>query len=526
MALNDVIFNKQQGGLGRALPGSDYLSGMLFFSSTLPSGFTTTLNKKQVLSVADAENLGIVDTYIDETPARAIYTVSGTVTVGDTFAITVTEKAVVTPENVTGIKAVSLGTATVSTAATATGAATDIAAKINSGTYQHGYTATSALGVVTLIARPGCGIMLNPTVSTDPLAVVVTGTSTGVITQQFGTGSGGATAGLPSKLALWHYHISEYFRIQPQGNLWIGFYPDPSTYNFVELQDLQNYANGTMRQCFIYHVIGRTAAQVASDATAIQAVCTSLDALHMPLSVMYAPNIKTIADLTTLLNLSTLTANKVSINISQDGAGTGAYLYIITGASITTGGALLGAVSLAAVNEDIAWVAKFNMSNGVECDTPAFSNGLLASTLSSNLLTQLDSYRYIFLRTYVDIAGSYFNDSHTAIAQSSDYAYIENNRVIDKAIRVGRAALLPQLNSPIAFNADGTLTNNTIAYFRGLLIAASAPLIRAGEISAAGITIDPSQPALTTNSIYITFQIVPTGVARNIIVNIGYVKSL
>ena len=164
----------------------------------------------------------------------------------------------------------------------------------------------------------------------------------------------------------------------------------------------------------------------------------------------------------------------------------------------------------------------------MENDTIAFANGKLLSdpSITPNLLNQLDAYGYIFLRSYVDFTGSYFNDSHCAVPQSSDYAYIENNRTIDKAIRIGRAALLPYLNSPTKFNADGTLTDMTIAGFRGALMTASAAMIRAGEISQEGITIDPSQPALTTSSIYISFKIIPNGVARNIIVNIGYTTAI
>lgn len=523
MALNDVVFNKQQGGLGRGLPGSDYISGMMIFSDALPSGFTTTYNKKQIFAVTDAEALGITDDFSDETQALGVITISGTITAGDTLNITVTE-----PTKDGGTKTVDLGTGTAPTTPTATTYADAVVAAINALTYSHGYSATNVAGVIKPAARKGLGVALN---TGTPIAITGTGTSTYAITQQFGTGTGGATAGVASKLALWHYHISEYFRIQPQGNLWVGFYPVPGSYTFNELQDLQTYATNqgsSLRQVLIYHLAARSASQVRSDCTAIQAVCTTLETLHMPLSVMYAPNIKAISDLSTLLNLSTLSANKVSVNISQDGGGTGAELYMISGVSITTGGALLGAVSYAAVSEDIAWVQKFNISNGVECDTIAFSNGKLLTdpAITQNLLTQLDLYRYIFLRSYVDYTGSFFNDSHCAIAQSSDYAYIENNRTIDKAIRLGRAALLPFLNSPLSFNADGTLTNITIAAFRGALSTASGPMIRAGEISAQGITIDPKQKSLTTSSVYISFKIIPNGVARNIIVNIGYTTSL
>lgn len=516
MGLNDVVFNKQQGGLGRGLPGSDYISGKLFYSAVLPSGFTTSNNKQQVFAITDAEALGITNTYSDETAATALYLITTKGNTGDTIQAVITE-----PTSTGGTVAVNLGIYTVGVADTSIalqGAAW--AAVINAGTVTHGYSASFATATLTITARTGLGIALN---TGTPLAINLTGAFAGTPTQFAG--------GVYSKLAIWHYHISEYFRMQPQGNLWIGFYPVPGSYTFTELQDLQNYATNqgsSIRQTLIYHLAARTAANVLSDCTAIQAVNATLETLHMPMSVVYAPNIAAVSNLSTLLNLATLSANKVSVNISQDGAATGAQLFMTSGVSITNGGALLGAISLAAVSEDIAWVQKFNITDGVENDTIAFSNGKLLTdtSITPNLLTQLDLYRYIFLRSYVDYTGSFFNDSHCAIAQSSDYAYIENNRTIDKAIRLGRAALLPYLNSPLSFNADGTLTNITIAAFRGSLATSSAPMIRAGEISAQGITIDPKQKSLTTSAVYISFKIIPNGVARNIIVNIGYTTSL
>ena len=515
--MNNVKFNKQQGGLGRALAGSDYLSGKLFYTGTLPSGFTTSNNKKQIFAVSDAEALGIVNTYIDETAATATYLISTKGNTGDTATINITEPQI---PGVTTPVIVNLGTYTVGSSDSSIALQGSAwAAIINANTYATGYSASFTTATLTITARKGLGIALN------------TGTPAAVA---FNAGSAFAgtltnfTGGVYSQLALWHYHISEYFRLQPKGNLWIGFYPVPSTYNFVELQDLQQFAKGTLRQVLIYNIAARTAAQVASDCTAIQASEIVLEGLNMPLSVVYAPNVAAITNFSTLTNLGLLLANKSSVCIAQDGGALGALLFLTSGVSITTGGALLGAISLASVDEDIAWVQKFNISNGVECDTLALSNGKLLTdpAVTVNLLNQLDSYRYIFLTTLVDYPGSYFNDSHCAIALSSDYAYIENNRTIDKAIRVGRAALLPSLNSPMAFNADGTLTNATIATFRGELITASSAMIRAGEISAQGITINPAQPALTTSSVIIAFQIVPNGVARNIIVNIGYATSI
>jgi hypothetical protein len=201
-------------------------------------------------------------------------------------------------------------------------------------------------------------------------------------------------------------------------------------------------------------------------------------------------------------------------------------LALTSGQSITTIGATLGAVSLSTVSNDIAWVNKFNISNGTECDTIAFANGQLLTDIPQNLLNLLDDYRYIFLVKYVGIAGSYVNDSHCAIAVTSDYAYIENNRTIDKAIRGVYSSLLPNLNSPLVLNADGTLSEATVAYFESQSSVNLDQMIRDSELSAHDVIIDPTQNVLSTSNLTVTIKLVPIGVARQITVNIGFTLSI
>ena len=69
MALSDIIFEKQKGGLKVALPNEDHISGMLFFHDTLPSGFSDTERIKQIVDITAAEQLGIVADKSDETKA-------------------------------------------------------------------------------------------------------------------------------------------------------------------------------------------------------------------------------------------------------------------------------------------------------------------------------------------------------------------------------------------------------------------------------------------------------------------------
>lgn len=509
MALNDITFIKGQGGLGRPLPGEDFISGLLFYSASLPSGFTSSNRIKQVFSLADAENLGIVGTYTDETKATGVVTITAVGADGDTISVSVTEPA---PGGLTNV--VSLGSFTkTSTETTVTLLAAALVLAINTNTVNTGYTATNLAGVITITARPGVGVSLN---TGTPLAVAVSGTLAATVTTQFNGGVG-------SKLAVMHYHVSEYFRIQPQGNLFIGIYAVPTPYTFSEITLMQTFAKGKIRQIGVYK---DSAAYATADLTAIDTVCKSLDALHMPLSALYGADMVSVTNLATLTDLGVLTANKVTSIIAQDGAAAGATLFLSYGKSITALGAALGAVSLASVEESIAWVLKFNMSNGTELDTIAFANGQLYSAISTNLISQLNAYRHVFLRMFVGRSGSYWNDNHTAIAYSSDYAYINDNRVIDKAIREVYASTLPSLNGTLDLNANGTLADTQAAAIEVDANVGLDSMLNNDEISDYSTVIDQTTSVQTTSKVFITISIIGKGVGRNYEIKIGYATSI
>ncbi len=505
MALNDVSFVLGQGGLGRALDGQDHISAMVFYTGTLPSGFSSSDRIKKIFSVEDAENLGILDDYSDETAATATYTVTGVGADGDTIELTVAE-----PRG-----SVSLGVFTKTAAeSTVTLLAAAYVALINAGTLTHGYTATNLAGVITIVARPGLGIFLN---TGTPLAATIVGTIAGTVAQF------GVIAGVASLQATYHYHISEYFRMQPQGVLYLAFYAVPSTYDFTDVTTVQQYANGEIRQAMVF-CDGTT--YTSGKVQAAQAICTALAAVHMPLSSLLVTFNYAAATLSALANLAGLNSKNVSVIIGQDGDALGYELYKASGKSITNIGAVLGAVSLAKVSEDIAWVAKFNISDGTENNVPAFANGVLFSACSTSLLNTLDSYRYIFGIRKVGYEGTILNDSHTCILENSDYAYIENNRTIDKAIRLLYISYLPDLNSPLVLNANGTLKDTTVAYFQNTGDSSLNQMERDEEISAKSITVDPAQNVLSTSKLIIVAKLVPIGVARNIEVRIGYTVSI
>ena len=75
------------------------------------------------------------------------------------------------------------------------------------------------------------------------------------------------------------------------------------------------------------------------------------------------------------------------------------------------------------------------MSDGVELDTVAFSNGVTYESTPTSQLNTLTDYGYCFLRKLVGFTGSYNNQPNTSTTFTNDYRYIYNNRTIDKAVR-------------------------------------------------------------------------------------------
>lgn len=506
MALNDITFNLGQGGLGRALPGEDHISGMVFYTGSLPSGFSSGDRVKMVGSVEEAENLGILNDYSDATAASGSVQITTAGTTGDTINIKITQWD----------KTVNLGTYTkISGDNTATKVGDAIALIINNNTRDHGYTASNNAGTVTITAPKYLGVSLNTGTN---ITTTIVGSTMAATTTQF-------SSGVASKLAIYHYHISEFFRVHPQGVLWLGFFAVPSPYDFTELTTMQSTALGKIRQFGVYK--DSASAFSTSDLTAIQTVIDANDAVHKPISaVIYAADISGTASVASLTALDSLSAKKVSAVIGQDGGGKGYALWKATAKSITCMGTTLGAVSKATVSQDIAWKGKFNMNSGTEYDTLAFSNGQMYTAISDSTLSTLNTYRYIFLLKNVGSSGSYFNDSHTAVVASSDYAYIENNRTIDKAIRGLYSSLLPEIAAPIQLNADGTLADVTIAHLDSVAKPSLDQMVRDGDLSAYAITINPAQDVLSTSKITIAVKLLPKGVSRQIEVNIGFTTSI
>lgn len=326
-----------------------------------------------------------------------------------------------------------------------------------------------------------------------------------------------------------HYHISEYFRVNPIGELWVGIYAVPGgSYTFTEISSMVIAASGEIRQLAVY---AGALTYATSQVTTIQSVIDGIDGdAYKQFSVLYAANMEAIVAVSgwaSVGDLRALSARKVTVVAAQDGGGTGAALYVSQSQSITAIGAALGAISRAAVQQSIGNPASFNVSDGIELEIPALANGDLVTALTNTALGGIKDDGYLVLRKYVpDITGTYFERAPTAVASTNDFAWLETNRTVDKAIRLIRSVLIPQLNATLYLDDNGKLSADTVGYFQDLGQDQIDFMIADGEISNGACLVDPDQDVLSTSTLTVTLQIIPVGIAETIEVNIGLVTSL
>ena len=314
-----------------------------------------------------------------------------------------------------------------------------------------------------------------------------------------------------------HYHITEFFRMNPEGVLYVMVKTD--TLAATDIATLQTFAGGNIRQVGVFNTTMLAIADV-------QAACTALEEAHRPLSVVLTYNGGSVADLSTLKSSTAALAADGMCNVSLlIGCDADTALQAALGDFAFYGciGACIGAISKAHVHESIAWVGNFPLG----LKTPALFTGNLIRNIATSDLEALNGNRCIFPVIHAGDADNYFNDSHTLDVDSSDYAYIENVRTIDKACRGIRGKLLPWLNSPLRVDpSNGQLESGMVSFLETTAGEALEEMEKAGEISGYKVEIDPAQNVLATSALEIVIKKVPVGVMRKVTVKIGYTTSL
>lgn len=190
-------------------------------------------------------------------------------------------------------------------------------------------------------------------------------------------------------------------------------------------------------------------------------------------------------------------------------------------------GDFLGMLSKAAVSQNPAEVIDaFNLTSAAKgyFINPGLSSNALITTYNKASLDTLHDKGYIFASNPGGISGCWFNDSHTCTSIASDYAYLENNRTINKAMELVRTALLPYLNARLRVDENtGYLQDADRLGLEETAKNALEGMLTDGDISG-GIDcfIEPEQNLLSSSTLAIKVTFIPVAIGRQIEVSIGF----
>jgi hypothetical protein len=190
----------------------------------------------------------------------------------------------------------------------------------------------------------------------------------------------------------------------------------------------------------------------------------------------------------------------------------------------------VGMISKAAVSQNAGeLIADFNLTDEAQGFflIGGLSSGNPVSNFSETALDLLNEKGYAFATTNPDVPGYFISDTPTCSKITSDYAYIENNRTIKKAIRLARIAIAPRVKSRIYVDDAGKLKPEDRKELEVIGREALRPMLSSGDISA-GIDsyVDPEQNLLQSSALDYVLTFIPVPIGRLINIKIGFNNPL
>lgn len=334
-----------------------------------------------------------------------------------------------------------------------------------------------------------------------------------------------------------HHHIDEFFRVNPNGNLFVVL--DNNTITTAEIKNILK-ENSTIKAIGFVRNAALAPADMNVYVSAYQTMVNELRAESRHISaVLVEGGIFSNATLISAYpDARTYEAENVSIIIAQDPIIRAVKTQHETYAAI---GTALGAISVRGVNENIgsldienkpfafkgASVYPLTDTDKLRWLSAKLQDGRDFSSLTITEINALAAKGYILVGFYNGFSGYYFTDSHTCIESASDYSRIENNRVWDKAATLGRTALLPRVKGNLLKDpATGFIREIEATELQSLAENAIKTMEASGEISGVSIFIDPKQTISDDSPLVVKGQVLFNDILHSMEFDLGLTNKL
>ncbi len=342
--------------------------------------------------------------------------------------------------------------------------------------------------------------------------------------------------------AVW-YHISEFFRLNPDGTLYVwnggsGITPFGTDGAADELMAAS--ANSIRFIGLVYGfdpaatptVTGGFGGTVAADVAAAQIWVEARAAAFVYVDCVV---IEGYAASLTLVDLKALDAPQVHVTIANDSGYFASYPEgFKRGAAV---GTTLGSIGVRMLSESIGSVklerypakargqADYSLTDTRQNRWVNFgtSAGVSFDNLTQAQRDNLTANAYGYVGKYEGYAGVYHNADATCTLVTDDYNTVHINRIWNEAARMVRRALIPRMNSRVRVDpSSGKVDPATIADWDAAAKRQLDGLLAEGEIADFAFRLDPDQDVIATGKVVTKLSITPQGIAKAIEAEIGF----
>ncbi len=306
-----------------------------------------------------------------------------------------------------------------------------------------------------------------------------------------------------------HYHVSEFFRLAPEGTAHFLPVATNSTHTGVVPTILKTLKQNPEIKGIGF--IGFENQNLASVAALVELLQNDLvkaakaDGILIDSVFIEAGSAGALV-FNDYPDLTTKSAENISVIIGQDTDVAKLDRKYTNHASI---GSALGMLAVRKVSENLGSTDIINRPDDKKTEkfysltdtaigqfvNAGLSTGEKIEELTDVQIKALKAKGYILIGTYVGAAGMYFSGSETCTSKTSTYATIENNAVWNAAARLIREALAPYIKGKVKKDpATGYIRSTTISHWERVATKACIERLEGeNEISGGSIFIDPKQ---------------------------------
>ncbi|SHH75077.1 DUF2586 family protein [Flavobacterium johnsoniae] len=154
-------------------------------------------------------------------------------------------------------------------------------------------------------------------------------------------------------------------------------------------------------------------------------------------------------------------------------------------------------------------------------------NGDAVDSIEKTTLNAILAKGYIIAAGYEGYAGFFFANSYTCVARESDFAFIENNRTWNKAARIIRTTLLPEVKGRVKKDPEtGFIASTTVGRWMSLVNKAVEKMVIDDEISGFEIYINEKQIVTDTAPAKVQATIVMDGIVHEFELAVGLTNNI